>query len=108
METLKGKLTSTGTIDFTRFGLTALYQRIVVPPKGEDPGLLLPASATSRPTANGTFAVELGPNDEVEGPFTLLVTSPAGNIVAEREIESGEAGRRLTIEITPVPPFTLP
>lgn len=108
MVTLKGKLTSLEVTDFTRFGLTALYQRILVPPQPGDAGLLAPASVTGRPAANGTFAVDLGENNEVQGPFRLIVTSPAGNTVADRAIASDEIGRRLTIEVTPVPPFSLP
>jgi Papain-like cysteine protease AvrRpt2 len=108
MVTLKGKLTAPDETDFTRFGLTILFQRVVVPARRGDEGLLSPASVTARPAADGAFAVDLGPDDDVQGPFKLIVMSPAGNAVVERDIAPNDIGQPVTVEVTPVPPFTLP
>ncbi|MGZ8822281.1 MAG: hypothetical protein ACXWX1_13295, partial [Aeromicrobium sp.] len=108
MVTLKGKLTAPAETDFPRFGLTVLFQRIVVPPRRGDEGLLSPASVTGQPAADGSFAVDVGPDDDVQGPFKLIVTSPAGNATAERDIATSDIGQAVTVEVTPVPPVTLP
>jgi hypothetical protein len=108
MVTLTGKLTSTEEVDFPRFGLSVLFQRIVVPPRRGDEGLLSPASVAVRPAADGTFAVDLGSDDDVRGPYKLIVTSPAGNAIAERDIAASDIGQAVTVKVTPVPPVTLP
>lgn len=108
MVTLTGKLTSTEQADFPRFGLTVLFHRIVVPPRRGDEGLSSPASVAARPVADGSFAVDIGPDDDVQGPFTLIVTSPAGNAIAQRDIAASDIGQAVTVKVTPVPPVTLP
>ncbi|KUH93943.1 papain-like cysteine protease family protein [Mycobacterium sp. IS-3022] len=108
MATLRGELSAAVETDFTRYGLTVLFQRVVVAPRRGDEGLLSPASVTDRPAADGSFAVDLGPDDEVQGPFKLLVTSPTGSAVAERDVAPGDIGQPVEIEVVPVPAVTLP
>ncbi|KUI41651.1 hypothetical protein AU197_25770 [Mycobacterium sp. IS-1590] len=108
MVTLKGKLTGPDETDFTRFGLTVICQRVIVPARRGDEGLLSPVSVTARPEADGVFAVDLGTDEEIMGPFELIVTSPAGTAVAERTVAASDIGQPVTIAVTPVSPVTLP
>lgn len=108
MLTMKGNLTATQQTDLTRFGLTVLFQRILATSPAEDAASLLPGSVTATPVADGTFAIDLGDEKEVQGPFTLIVTSPFGNAVVQRVIAAADIAKKVTIQVTAISLVDLP
>lgn len=106
---LRGRLKSPtgGSLPAGYRAVANFIQNFAVDPDDAASVVPVPVSRSADADSGGVFAVELAPEDEIQGPINLTALAPDGTTAGRTTVELTAVAQEISLDISELKPFVL-